>query len=281
MKKRDKGIQFISQHLNLFRCPVCKESYVKVEGGSVICPNLHNIDISKKGTLYFLNHAVNSEYDAEMLASRRRILTAGLFDPICEEFSQHMEQNEVVLDVGSGEGTPLKKTLSLLKKATAVGFDISTAGINLATQLNSEAFFCIADLANLPFNDNQFTTILDLFSPSAYTEFHRVLSSGGQILKIVPNSNYLIELRHLLYEKTSQHADYQNDQVVELFKKRFSNAQTKRITYDFKFDESLLSDLIQMTPLHWGATPQTLELAKTSGLNHITVDVTLLKGVKS
>ncbi|WP_367364962.1 methyltransferase domain-containing protein [Pediococcus parvulus] len=279
MKKREKGLQFIEQHLDLFQCPVCQCGYERVESGSIICPNGHSIDVSKKGTLYFLNHAVTSEYDSEMLASRRRILTAGLFDPICEEFSRYMGENEMILDIGSGEGTPLKRTLSLLKNATAIGFDISTAGINLATQLNSEAFFCIADLANLPFNRAQFTTILDLFSPSAYSEFHRVLRPGGQVLKIVPNANYLGELRQLLYDKSSQHAVYQNDQVVDLFEKHFPNAQSKRLTYTFEFDADLLSDLIQMTPLHWGATPETIKKVKNSKLDHITVDVTLLKGV--
>ncbi|GEL15753.1 methyltransferase domain-containing protein [Pediococcus cellicola] len=279
MKKREKAIQFVKQHLNLFRCPVCQQGFVTVENGSVRCPNQHSIDIAKKGTLYFLNHAVKSEYDAEMLASRRRILTAGLFDPICQVFAQNMQADEIVLDVGSGEGTPLQKTLSFLQAPTAIGFDISTAGINLATQLMSPAFFCVADLANLPFNNDSFTTILDLFSPSAYAEFHRVLKPGAQVLKVVPNADYLVELRHLLYDQSSQHAAYENDQVVELFEKHFPNSENKRIRYTFEFSPQLLPDLIQMTPLHWGASQATIEKAKNSGLTHISVDVTLLKGV--
>ncbi len=77
----------------------------------------------------------------------------------------------------------------------AVGFDLSKEGVYAATAQPVEAFWCVADLTNLPFEDQTFTTILNIFSPSHYKEFQRVLTDDGEVLKIVPQQDYLKELR--------------------------------------------------------------------------------------
>lgn len=68
MKKIEIGKQFISNHLDLFRCPICDQPFAEMTEFSLICPNGHGFDLSKKGTLYFLTHNSNNEYDAEMLS---------------------------------------------------------------------------------------------------------------------------------------------------------------------------------------------------------------------
>lgn len=88
MKKIDKGREFIQNNLNLFQCPICSKSFVSVIDNSVLCAEHHSFDLSKKGTLYFLNHAVNTEYDDAMLVSRRQVLSAGLFDGIVAAVSE-------------------------------------------------------------------------------------------------------------------------------------------------------------------------------------------------
>ena len=70
MKKIEKGIKFVSEHLDMFRCTVDGEPYDHVEGNTLVCAHNHRLDINKKGSLYFLNHAVNTEYDDAMLAAR-------------------------------------------------------------------------------------------------------------------------------------------------------------------------------------------------------------------
>lgn len=284
MKKIDQAATFLAAHTQLFRCPVCLEPYATVEGHSLICPNGHNVDLSKKGTLYFMQRAVASEYDNDMLAARRRMLQAGLFAGITDAFAAKLPAGpQTILDVGCGEGTPLDDVLKHRNgQDAAIGFDLSKPGINLATQLDNDAFFCVADLAQMPFADHQFTAILDLFSPSAYNEFNRVLAPGGKLLKVIPNPDYLIELRQAIFPAGSAHASYDNSNVLDLFQKHYPTATVERIRYQVPVPTELFADLMLMTPMHWGADEARLAEVKANPFPAITVDVTLLtaEGVK-
>jgi len=284
VKKIDLGMQFVQNNIGLFRCLVCDQAYVTIEGHSLRCPEGHQVDFSKKGSLYFLTHQVKSEYDAAMLAARRRVLQAGFFTPIVQAINAMLPKTpQRILDIGSGEGTPLAELLTLHqnKRDIGIGFDISKDGINLATQLQTEAYYCVADLAQLPFTAESFTAIMDVFSPSAYQEFERVLAPGGQLLKIVPNPEYLIELRHLLFQPTDRQYQYDNQRVLDLFQQHYPAATTQRIRYQIDLGDIAFADLLVMTPLHWGADAEQLAIAKQQGLTKITVDVSLLTTQKA
>lgn len=278
VKKIDLAKAFVTTHIGLFRCPVCGQPFSEVVGYSLRCPNRHGFDLSKKGTLYFLTKNANNEYDRQMLASRQRMLGAGLFDPIVKAIAAEMSSSpETIMDVGCGEATPLTKLLKMrAEKDVAVGFDISKDGINLATQQDVEAFFCVADLAHLPFNDHQFSTIIDLFSPSAYQEFNRVVAPGGKLIKIIPNSGYLHELRQLLYGGTGENSQYSNEKVFDLFKTHYPDARIETLTYEFHIPEGMHRDMMIMTPLHWGRDQREDVDQQLSELTDITVDVSIL-----
>ncbi|WP_409021459.1 methyltransferase domain-containing protein [Dellaglioa sp. P0083] len=280
MKKIEKSAAFLKNKIDLFRCPVCLKPYIKVEGQTMFCPENHQIDLSKKGTLFFLNHGVKSDYELDMWLARRQLLQAGLFKPITDKIIEQLsDEEETIMDVGCGEGTPLHDIEIIRQNTndTYVGFDISKDAINYATQQETDAFYCIADLAKLPFNNKSFSTIIDIFSPSAYAEFDRVLKDSGQLLKIIPNSNYLVELRELLYNEESHNRSYSNEKVLNLFKENYPDSEQITISYQFDIPEGLFPALLEMTPLHWGATTDNQAKAKEQPLTKITVDVTLLK----
>ncbi|WP_302117363.1 methyltransferase domain-containing protein [uncultured Limosilactobacillus sp.] len=284
MKKVERQRELVKSNIDLFQCPVCEQPMKKVEGNSLVCINNHRFDFNRHGYLHFLNGAANTEYGREMFNSRRQLLNAGLFSPIIEGISKLLPAKSMkILDVGTGEGTPLMQlnALRLKYSDTMIGFDISKSGITLATQLPLAAFFCVADLRKLPFTAQSFDLILELFSPSDYQEFNRVLKNNGMLIKVIPNANYLIELRHLLYQDGERNYQYDNSRVVELFKQHYPNSQIKKIKYRFDIPNGLQGALLEMTPLHWGENAKKLSQEELEQLTTITVDVSLLITKKS
>lgn len=272
MRKIQQKAEQIAAASPLFACPVCHED-LTVTDTSLICEQNHRFDLAKKGTVNFLNTPVATEYTEKMLAARRRVLQAGFFDPFLQAMSAQLAPNDRILDIGCGEGTPTAKLASAA--GTTVGFDISAPAIKLAGALDSDAIFCVADLAHLPFRDDSFTAIADIFSPGAYAEFERVLRPGGHIYKIIPAAGYLRELRQGLYAGTDK-ATYDNTRVREHFLERYPNATQTPITYDFKADSDLFADIVRMTPLSWQAPADKREVLLANAPASIHVDVVLL-----
>ncbi len=75
----------------------------------------------------------------------------------------------------------------------------AVAGIVSAAKQEREAIWCVADLAAAPFRNRSFDAILNILSPSNYAEFERLLSDDGIVLKVIPRSGHLKELRRFLY----------------------------------------------------------------------------------
>src|SRR5699024_1896748 len=103
-----------------------------------------------------------------------------------------------------GEGSHLSSicdtvSLDLEVPVTGVGIDISKEGILAAAKNYSNKVWLVADLAKMPFQEEQFDIILNILSPSNYVEFNRLLKDDGLVIKIVPQTNYLKELREIVY----------------------------------------------------------------------------------
>ena len=282
MKKIEKAALFMQENRKLFQCPICNDTFDQLEGNSLSCLNGHLFDISKKGTLYFLLKGTKNEYDKEMLSSRFNIATAGLFHPLLDELYKCIIEKEDghTLDVGCGEGSQLDYLTTLGLKGQKIGFDISKDAIQLAANHFSTAFWCVADLAQSPFASQQYDTILNIFSPSNYKEFDRLLKKGGQVIKVVPEKDYLIELRKLFYRDQAEKQTYSNEVVIEKFKEHFPSMEMKRVNYSFELTQSLFEDLMKMTPLSWGASPASKEYALAHPLQSVTIDVCVLVGQK-
>ncbi|MGM0123302.1 23S rRNA (guanine745-N1)-methyltransferase [Enterococcus sp. AZ194] len=280
LKKIDQGALFLKENETVFRCPVCHKT-MTTTNHTIVCMAGHRFDLSKKGTLYFLDHQIKTEYTKEMFRPRGRMIEAGMYAPVMDELASMMDFPEFVLDVGCGEGSFLNQLNNRQPLEKMIGFDISKEGIYLATQQPMPAFWCVADLTNLPFSDQTIPTILNIFSPSHYKEFHRVLKNQGQLLKVVPQTNYLTELRQAFYPNEQAKQSYSNEAVVDKFQAEMDLIERKRITYTFDIPEENRLDLLEMSPLEWGVSEEIKQNLKRNPLEKVTVDIEILKGSHS
>ena len=262
-----------------------------VNAKSLICSNDHCFDISKYGYVNLLSRSVNNKYDKKMFKSRRTLSKSGFFEPLYERITKSVMnraafKNEVtkVLDAGCGEGSNLSSILQKINQSIpyeflGVGVDISKEAIIAASRHYKSCIWCVADLAKCPFYDKQFDLILNILSPANYSEFQRILEDEGLVIKVVPDKDYLQEIREILYEKTNkQH--YSNDKTLELFRDNLDILDILNVRYTRILDNALIRDLIQMTPLSWSATEVSLQKILKMNSLEITIDLTILLGRK-
>ena len=230
--KRIKSAKYVSNFEDIFACPICNSSMKVMECKSLICLNHHTFDFAKQGYVNMTTHTVNTKYSKELFEARRKLITeAEFYKPLSEAIAkiinEHVKTKETIsiLDTGCGEGSHLSNICDLVRSnffrnVAGVGIDISKEGIMVAAKNYSNKIWAVADLANTPFKDKQFDVILNILSPSNYAEFNRLLKSDGLVIKIVPQSDYLKELREHLFQK-SEKQNYSNSETVERFNENF------------------------------------------------------------
>jgi len=288
MKKIDFAKKLISENRHLFKCPVCQKEMNIVDSPTLMCPNKHCFDLSSKGYINMLLKANKTKYDRLMLESRNVISKSGFFGPMLKQICNFIFEELLVsgikhgyiLDAGCGEGSHLSWILTELKsrssaKLQGVGIDISKEGIRIAARDYMNIIWCVADLSRLPFNDKQFDVILNILSPASYTEFNRVLKDNGVLIKVVPEKEYLIQLRNVFYDRS-----YSNEKVVRLFTESFHLLKDERVTYEVDLDETNINHLLNMTPLTWNIDKEKIKEALKMRMSKITADFRIIYGGK-
>lgn len=284
--KKIRSARFIERYQSFFVCPICQaDMYVK-ELKSLVCAQGHTFDFAKQGYVNFLNHPVQSKYGKDFFEARRTLLCeSDFYTPLQKAVSEAVykcigekDESVPILDAGCGEGTYLHNVTANLSKALSqevigVGVDLSKEGIIVAARNYDKHIWTVADLANMPFRDDQFAMILNVFSPSNYKEFHRLLKKDGIVLKVVPEENYLQELRAYAF-----HSRYSNEEIVTRFTEQFQIVEEKRITYTTTLAAPLLQTFLAMTPLAWSMEEEKREQFLEQDTVSMTVDASILIG---
>jgi len=271
LSKRAAGAALMNNNLSLFACPICQESMTIQEQGRMVCSANHSFDIAKQGYINMLTHGAASKYSKELFESRKMVIDSGIYDEIEDKIIELIAPAQTVLDTGCGEGSHLARIMAE-KKGIGVGIDIAKEGILAASRHYPEQIWCVGDLSKSPFAKSSFDAILNMLSPANYEEFKRLLTPGGCVVKVVPQSRYLHELRAQLYADSDKES-YSNDQIVARFKESFMEVSVKRITYTTPFATELISALLEMTPMGWHKKE-----GAAIRLNEITIDVDILVG---
>lgn len=288
LNKKDRTVHWLNTHqaVNL-SCIHCQEA-LELDSHSLVCTNGHRFDMAKQGYFFMARKASNTKYDASLFHSRREIiLNTKLYRPLHEYIGQYLDGNYQkdisMIDAGSGEGSHLWQMSRQVKdnEYRLIGVDLAKSAIQAATDYNGHMLSMIADLAELPVADQQIDIIFSIFSPSNYSEFERILKPEGELIKIIPNSGYLQEIRQALIDmEIGNIHPYSNEDVIEVFKTHYPEAKIKEIKATQKLTDSQLEDLVVMTPLTWQLSDEERQTLLTKLDGFITLDVTVLHGNK-
>ena len=266
-----------------FRCPACHAALALRNENSFVCSNGHCYDLSKYGYANFVPHQKNMKYTKTLFESRRHIFRLGFYDPLVQAIAHTVASHAgaapfSALDAGCGEGffiSQLVRDGAALRDAFAI--DIHKDAVVLAARAGEakNVKWIVGDLAHVPLQSGTVDVLLNIFSPANYGEFTRLLTPNGIVLKVIPGSQYLIELRE--HAKNVVNPSYENDRVKRCFQKNLTHIKRQRLFYKVPVDESRLEALMHMTPLLFNVDIDQKQAA-SAPIKHISIDAEILVG---
>ena len=261
----------------LLRCPLCGGAFSKKDN-SLVCGKRHCYDIARQGYVNFVPGQKDMFYKKELFEARAAVFAAGIYAPVVARLSDVLSryapgENPVIVDAGCGEGY-YAKAVCPGREMTRIGFDLSKEAVKLAAKGPKTAFFCAADLKNIPLADHSCDVLLDIFTPANYAEFARVLAPQGLVMKLAPRAGYLKELRQAA-SALLRRSEYDGGQVEQYVKEKMNLLEQTAITYTMPVDQETVFHLARMTPMLAGIDVDALDL---SGITEITIDETLYIG---
>ncbi|MGN1234711.1 MAG: putative RNA methyltransferase [Christensenellaceae bacterium] len=179
-------------------CPHCKHLLERREK-SLVCPSGHAFDLAGEGYVNLLPVNRKKKKDPgdnrEMCRAREEFLSKGYFDRLLEGVKDRCAG--VTLDAGCGTGYYLRGVSGAC--TARYGVDISKHAVALAAKRDREGSYAVASVFAMPFEDETFDTVLNVFAPKPEAEFLRVLRGTGRLVEVVPGQAHLIELKSRLY----------------------------------------------------------------------------------
>ncbi len=253
-----------------YRCPICR-GLLKAEHKSWSCEKSHRFDQAREGYVNLLpvnkKHSRDPGDNAGMMSARRRFLNLGYYQPLLSQMAATLQGLEGCwLDIGCGEGWYTQGLQSASHSFD--GIDISRSAIRMAAKSYRDCRFAVASSYDLPFFDQSFLGLVNVFAPLEAAEASRVLKPKGYLLRLSPGPEHLFAIKKMLYDKPHLHT------AQETVVSGFELIQANRVQAEFGLNETdILGDLILMTPYAWKLQTTSIEALEQSLPASIGLDV--------
>ena len=214
-----------------------------------------------------------------MVRARRRVFDAGMYDPVISAVAELVARSPVtnVVDAGCGEGSYLA-AVTTRSGATGWGIDISKPAVRLASRRQCTHRYAIASSYALPFVDNSFEALINVFSPRDFAEMLRVLAPGGRAVVATPGPRHLAQLKALIYDDPRQHldrSDSNTDSNADASVGEPTPQEVSSVQFELSLgDQDLRLSLLEMTPFWWSTTPERREVIAATPLV-VDIDIQL------
>lgn len=238
-----------------FRCPHCALD-LGVQGREFRCERGHSFDRAREG---YVNLLVGGRLaggpsgdDDAMVRARRAVFDAGLYDPLIDAIAARADDASpsTVLDAGCGEGSYLARVTDSTD-AMGHGIDISKTAIRLAARRHDAHQYAVASSFRLPFADEAFDVVVNVFSPRPFDEMLRVLRPGGFAVVATPGAGHLAQLKALVYDRPREHIELDDAEQCGAFHR----IDVGRVAFELVLDDpELRLRLLEMTPYWWSTS---------------------------
>jgi 23S rRNA (guanine745-N1)-methyltransferase len=253
-------------------------------GTAWTCTSGHSFDIASQGYTNLLPVQHKRSRDPgdskEMIAARRRFLTAGFYQPIAAAVSRAVladlpaDATLSCLDAGCGEGyylrqlaaaVPDEQTLALL------GLDISKWAVLAAAKQDKRVTWVVGSNANLTVLPGTLDRVLCMFGFPVYPEFARVLKPGGILVQVDAGPDHLRELREIIYPSLKPERTAETPTPAG-----FSRLPTETLRFPIDLTSAeQIADLLAMTPHLYRASAEGRAQAAALTALALSVDVRL------
>lgn len=256
----------------LLRCPIDGNMLTRNDT-SWCCDRGHSFDRAREGYVHLLpvqnKRSKNPGDSKEMVAARRRFLSAGHYAPIAQALVQMIafrtQGSLSCLDAGCGEGYYLRELQNMAIDVSIIGLDISKWAVQSASKLDKKSTWVVGSNANLPVVSATIDLVLCLFGFPMYTEFARVLKPGGLLVQIDTGEQHLRELREVIYpslKPTRERAPPLGD--------KFCLIEERALNFKINLESNdAIADLLTMTPHLYRANQEGKK--KAAALHNISL----------
>jgi 23S rRNA (guanine745-N1)-methyltransferase len=253
-------------------------------GSAWTCASGHSFDIASQGYTNLLPVQHNRSRDPgdskEMVAARRRFLTAGFYQPIAAAMSRAVlaglpaDATISCLDAGCGEGYYLRQLAAAVgdeQTLALLGLDISKWAVLSAAKQDKRPSWVVGSNANLPGAAGHAGSRAVHVRLPMYAGVARVLEAGRLLVQVDAGPDHLRELREIIYPslKPERPADLQTPAG-------FSRLPTETLRFAIELTSAKqIADLLAMTPHLFRASAEGRAAAAALTTLSLSVEVRL------